>query len=457
MTGAAGAVATGPALDPAGPAPDPTGLTADLTGLVTDPALIRGLALMVPVAAVLAAAAVRRHSERDAAAAILATAWNLTVLAAVNVLAAGAGWWHFAAEGAVWYGVPADLLLGWALLWGALPALAARRAPLPLVVAALAWFDLAVMPLGRPVVVLGDGWLTGETLAVAAALVPGLLLARWTSAGRRLRARVAMQVLLAAGAGLALPVAATQVWRQPSWALGLLAQALAVPVLLGLAAVREFAESGRGTPLPYDPPERLVRTGPYAYVRNPMQVSMAAAYLLLAPFDRVFLAAAAVALAYGAGLAAWHEGERLGERYGAAWEEYRLAVRPWVPRPRPAVPAGAPDATLHVSRVCGECSRVGDWFVRRRPAGLRILAAEDHPAGLRRIAYTAPGGGTVQGVAAVARALVNVHLGWALLGWALLLPGVTWFAQLCVDAFGGGPRAETLFAGRVPGRGGETR
>ncbi|MFF0312496.1 methyltransferase family protein [Streptosporangium sp. NPDC004379] len=450
-------VAVGAPAAAAGPVPDPAGLSAALAGMTADPALVRGLALMVPVAAVLAAAAARRHPERDIAAAILATAWNLTVLAAVNVLAIGAGWWRFTAEGAVWHGVPADLLLGWALLWGALPALAARRAPLPLVVAALAWFDLAVMPLGRPVVVLGDGWLTGETLAVAAALVPGLLLSRWTSAGRRLRARVAMQALLAGGLGLALPIAATQAWRQPSWALGLLVQALAVPLLLGLAAVREFAEEGRGTPLPYDPPERLVRTGPYAYVRNPMQVSMTAAYLLLATLDRVFLAAAAVALAYGAGLAAWHEGERLGERHGAAWEEYRRAVRPWVPRLRPAVPEGVPGATLHVSRVCGQCAGVGAWFARRRPAGLRILAAEDHPAGLRRITYTGPGGGTAQGAAAVARALVHVHLGWALLGWALLLPGVTWFAQLCVDAFGGGPRTEARFAGRVPGRVGQTR
>jgi hypothetical protein len=45
-----------------------------------------------------------------------------------------------------------------------------------------------------------------------------------------------------------------------------------------------------------------------------------------------------------------------------------------------------------------------------------------------------------EGVAAFAHALTHIHLGWALAGWLLLLPGVGWFVQLCVDAFGGGPR-----------------
>ncbi|GAA3148665.1 hypothetical protein GCM10010466_44520 [Planomonospora alba] len=408
-----------------------------------DPALVRGVAVMVPLLAVVAAARLRRPSERDVAAAILATAWNLLALTGVNLLAVEAGWWRFAAEGAVAHGLPVDLLLGWALLWGAVPALAAARAarpaPPPAQAAVLVWLDLAFMPRAAPVVVLGGDWLTGEAVAAAAALVPGLLLARWTAAGVRLRARVGMQVALAAGLGLVLPVAATGVWRQPEWVLGLLAQVLAVPLLLGVAAVREFAAAGGGTPLPYDPPERLVTTGPYAYVRNPMQVSMTAGYLVLAPFAPVFLAAAAVAAAYGAGLAAWHEGERLTGRFGGDWEEYRRRVRPWLPRPRPA-PAPGPPAAVYVSAVCGQCSQVGAWIERRSPVGLRVLAAETRP-GTRRITYEAADGRTAQGVAAFAHALVHVHLGWALVGWALLLPGVARFAQLCADAFGAGPRA----------------
>ncbi|MFF5212051.1 methyltransferase family protein [Streptosporangium sp. NPDC000396] len=337
-----------------------------------DPALIRGLAIMVPALAVVAAAARARPSERDIAAAILATGWNLLALIAVNTLALSAGWWEFHAEGAVVYGMPVDLLLGWALLWGALPVLATRprrtsgrdgtgpggegeaaggawTVPLPLTAAVPAWFDLALMPRGEPVVVLGGDWLVGESVAIVTCLVPGLFLARWTVAGTCLRVRAGFQIVLAGGLGLALPVLLTGVWRQPVWVLGLLAQVLAVPMIFGVTAVREFATVGGGTPLPYDPPRRLVTTGPYAYVRNPMQVSMAAGYLVLAPFDPVFLGAAAVAAAYGAGLAAWHEGEQLARRFGAEWRDYHRAVRPWVPRLRPVMPP----ASVYVTRTCG--------------------------------------------------------------------------------------------------------
>ncbi|GAA2852293.1 hypothetical protein GCM10010517_09960 [Streptosporangium fragile] len=408
-----------------------------MTGVMGDPALVRGLALMVPVAGVAVAAAWRRPGEREIAAAILATVWNLSALAAVNALAPHLGWWEFHAVGAVHRGVPLDLLLGWALLWGALPALAAPAAPLPLTAAALVWLDLAVMPLGEPVVVLGADWLTGEAAAVAAGLVPGLLLAAWTVRDRRLVARALLQVILSGALWLALPVALTGVWRQPAWALGLAAQALAVPLLLGLAAVREFVAAGRGTPLPYDPPRTLVTTGPYAYVRNPMQVSMVAGYLVLGPLDARFFAAAPVAFAYGAGLAAWHEGERLAGRFGAEWAAYRRAVRPWIPRLRPG--PVLPPASLYVARGCATCSSVGEWIARRDPVGLRVLAAESHPEGLRRIAYEGADGRSYRGVAALARALTHVHLGWALAGWALMLPGITWFAQLCTDALGYGP------------------
>ncbi|MFC4113201.1 methyltransferase family protein [Nonomuraea zeae] len=404
---------------------------------MNDPALIRSVALFAPMAAVWIALARRRPGQRDIAAMIVATAWNLLVLGALNVVAVRMGWWTFGARGALVAGVPADLLLGWALLWGALPACTARAQPLPLVAAVLAWLDLAMMPLAEPVVVLGEQWLYGEAAAIGLGLLPGLLLARWTAADRRLPWRVSMQVVLAGGLMLGVPIALTGAWRQPAWALGLLVQVLAVPLVTGLAAVREFTISGGGTPVPYDPPKRLVTSGPYAYLRNPMQSSMAGAYLVLAVADLRFAAAALVCFAYGAGLASWHEGAQLLARYGDGWTTYRTHVRAWLPRLRPY--AGLPHADVHVAATCERCAYVGGWIGRRRPASLRIRPAESHPAGLRRMTYERADGLRAQGVAAFAHVAQHLHLGWAILGWFLLLPGVGWFAQLCADAFGAGP------------------
>jgi hypothetical protein len=98
------------------------------------------------------------------------------------------------------------------------------------------------------------------------------------------------------------------------------------------------------------------------------------------------------------------------------------------------------------------------WFARRSPVLLEIRPAAEHPDVLYRVTYEVPGpAGTprvrAQGVAAVARGLGHVHLGWALAGWALDLPGVRHFAQLGADAFGAGPRPSrtAACASGVPG------
>ncbi|MGI8757712.1 MAG: hypothetical protein ACR2K0_00215 [Acidimicrobiales bacterium] len=133
-------------------------------------------------------------------------------------------------------------------------------------------------------------------------------------------------------------------------------------------------------------------------------------------------AVAAASVAFAAGLAAWHEDLLAGDRFGGGWRRYRASVRTWRPRWQPYVEA---DAVLYVAAGCEPCSTVGAWLQRRRPVGLRLRAAENRAGpGLRRITYVAADGTTASGIAAVAHALEHLHLGWAITGWALRLPGV---------------------------------
>ncbi|MFD7024264.1 methyltransferase family protein [Promicromonospora sukumoe] len=454
-----------------------------MTGLL-DPAtaavVVRGAAVGLPVLAVVVQCALRPPGPRTLAAAITATAWAALLLLLLNVAAPGLGWWTFHATGAVWLGVPTDLWLGWSLLWGAVPALAlaspaqaslsappaqaslsAGHSPLRppgegrmsstqrggggrggvvLVGAGLVWIDLALMPLGEPVVVLGEAWLVGEAVGVATALVPALLLARWTLRGTHVVARAWGQAVWAGGLLLVVPVAALA--PEPRWPTALTSLGLQLTLLLclpGLAAMRELADVGCGTPLPYDPPARLVTSGPYAYLRNPMQATIAAAYATLALTfgEPALLVGTLIAIVYSAGLGEWHEGRQLRQAFGAPYLAYRAAVRPWLPRRRPA--PVAPVATLWVAGDCEQCRGVAAWFGRRSPVRLDLRPAADHPEILYRVTYEAPGV-RAQGIAAIARALGHVHLGWALAGWALGLPGVRHFAQLCTDAFGADPR-----------------
>ena len=99
----------------------------------------------------------------------------------------------------------------------------------------------------------------------------------------------------------------------------------------------EFATRGRGTPMPLDPPRRLVVAGPYRYVRNPMYV---AALLFL--LGQAGLYRATSLLWYAAAFAAavhlfvvGYEEPALRRRFGADYDAYRAAVGRWLPRLRP--------------------------------------------------------------------------------------------------------------------------
>jgi protein-S-isoprenylcysteine O-methyltransferase Ste14 len=228
------------------------------------------------------------------------------------------------------------------------------------------------------------------------------------------------------------------------YALSLILQLLAVPAILGLSAVQEFATRGLGTPIPFDAPRRIVTTGPYAYVANPMQVSAVVLLVLLALIlQNAWVAAAGVmAHLYSAGLAGWDEDADLRERFGEAWPAYRRDARTWIPRVRPWYRDAHPVATLYVSDECGMCQEVAAWFRSRGARGLIIAAAEDHPrGGLRRITYEAVDGSySASGTGAIARALEHTHLGWAFAGFAIRLPIVSPLIQLIADASGAGPR-----------------
>jgi hypothetical protein len=163
---------------------------------------------------------------------------------------------------------------------------------------------------------------------------------------------------------------------------------------------------------------------------------MIAGAILTSP---AMLGAAVAAAAYGAGIAEWHEERQLGRRFGAEWVRYRSAVPSWVPLWRPRI---VEEATLLVAFSCGTCNSIGRWLLARHPRGLAIAAAEDaNDLSLRRVTYVPALGPASTGVAAIARSLEHIHLGWALVGWMLSLPGVLQFAQVIVDVCGPGPQA----------------
>jgi protein-S-isoprenylcysteine O-methyltransferase Ste14 len=415
--------------------------------------LVRAMSLYVPIILTACAFAIVRPNRRQVIGGFLAMAWNLPAILALDVIAMNAGWWRFDASGGLLLGMPVDLWLAWAVLWGPAAAIAFRTTPLFVVCLIALAIDLVLMPAAFPVVRLGSNWLIGECVGLAVCLLPAQLLARWTAAGAFLNGRAFLQAIAFGGVALwVLPAIAIDAsgtaWRHPwslsPWLAGLVVQMLSIPAIVGLSAVQEFATRGGGTPVPFDPPTRIVTSGIYAYVANPMQVSATVMLLALGVVvANLWVALAGVmACVYSIGIAYWDEHQDLRARFGDAWPAYRGAVRHWIPRLRPWYGDGSPVAVLYVSEECGMCSEVGYWYRSRGVRGLSIVAAEKHPlGGLDRITYESLDGSyRVTGTDAVARALEHIHIGWAFLGCLIRLPIVSPLIQLIVDACGGGPR-----------------
>ena len=97
-----------------------------------------------------------------------------------------------------------------------------------------------------------------------------------------------------------------------------------------------FAVRGKGTPLPLDPPKKLVVKGPYGVVRNPMYWSVGSVVLgEAAIFHSVTLARLALIFAVGVILfVLLFEEPELRRKFGAEYEEYCQRVPRWLPRLR---------------------------------------------------------------------------------------------------------------------------
>ena len=117
----------------------------------------------------------------------------------------------------------------------------------------------------------------------------------------------------------------------------------AVPSALGFAValrcIWEFGRTGRGTPAPMAPPQRLVVVGPYRYVRNPMYVGFFVGWLgLWVIFGRATLSAIAIAAAMVLATMLFvvlYEEPTLRRKFGPEYEEYCRNVRRWLPRMHP--------------------------------------------------------------------------------------------------------------------------
>ena len=138
-------------------------------------------------------------------------------------------------------------------------------------------------------------------------------------------------------------------WLLPSWlgfqvdlaGVGRWRWITAVPSVLGFAValrcISDFGWTGRGTPAPFVPPQKLVVVGFYRYVRNPMYVAVVSLI-----FGQGLLFGSVGVLEYG--MVVWlgfhifvlaYEEPTLRATFGDEYTEFSANVRRWLPRVKP--------------------------------------------------------------------------------------------------------------------------
>ena len=112
-------------------------------------------------------------------------------------------------------------------------------------------------------------------------------------------------------------------------------------IVVGVASLVEsflrFALKGLGTPAPVAPPSRLVVSGQYCHVRNPMYVAVLAIVLgqsLVLGSTALLGYAGLLAVLFHAFVVVYEE-PKLTAQFGSSYQEYQAHVSRWWPRIRP--------------------------------------------------------------------------------------------------------------------------
>lgn len=396
--------------------------------------------------------------KRVLVAGMMASAWIAAVLPWVNALCMQLGYWSFHVDHDITLmGLPLSLYIGWMVLWGVLPAFLAilleRWHPF-LIVGIFILLDVISMPYFSPIMLLTDSyeWLVGEVMIVVFCLVPAVYLSRWVIRDSEVGKRSALIssafiIIILTIIPMASPVAGfnfLEVWKSfPSYVQYFYVLLFIILSLPGVAGVTEFARSGDGTPIPYDSPKRLVTSGVYMYVRNPMQLSMVLVILVWAIIFSSWLMVSVglMAIVYSAGIARWSESIDLRGRYGDEWLSYISNVNSWRLSIFPTYVVGG-NAELYIDMECRKCLEIKHWIEKRRPMALNVVpAAMWTREPLSRITYyDSHSGECSQGVLAFAKAIQHIHLGWAFLAWFISLPAISYLIQMAIDSSGAAPQ-----------------
>lgn len=390
---------------------------------------LRWALLLGPIGLVVVMIKVRNLSRRAQIGGLFAFLYGVPMVFVTHSIAIQLGWWRYGWDALMINGIPADILIGGAVLFG--PGLYfsfPNTRPLMICLPIIIGLHGTIFSSLEPLVFAGRNWFWGVIFVFLVAHIPAIYLAKWTEEDRNLPLRCALLAIMTGGMIFAVIPSLIMhamggtwdVLDRPAWVLLVTFLVLGLVSTIGLTANQSLCLQGDGTPIPLDPTKRLVTTGIYSYVSNPMQLSAALGFLVLGIvlLNIWIMVAALMAWIFVQGMVRWHHRHDLLKRFPTGWPEYKENVPEWCPRWRPWVKG---EATLHL--------RPNQTVLRRILTHATGISVRDTSGASRY--ENADNLRDFRGAASALVALTHVNFAWMVFAAALLLP------VLAFDHFGG--------------------
>lgn len=368
------------------------------------------------------------------------TLWVAISLPVINWACVALGFWTFSQAEDLQIFIPYDLLFVWVIVWGTVVPFLFKGSKVFFASVILFWIDVLYMPYleNFDIIRLGEYWLVGEVLLILFVFLPAFmwskLCLRQTHVGiRSLFQFICMAVILCIDIPFITLIYVPHASNFQSGYASYIVQFAFIILLPSFIALMDLSEKGRGTPFPYDPTKALVRSGVYAYIRNPIQWSLTLFFVPLSILynSPLLLVGMVVSVAYSIGISNPQEFESMEQRFGSEWVKYKNSVPAWLFL---WIPADHPKGTIYFKKTCTPCSSVRGWFERRNPFNLEIKHAEEFKGEvLSQVRYVDYHGVESSSIKAISSALEHINLGWATLGWFMRLPGINFILQSIVD------------------------
>ncbi len=355
----------------------------------------------------------------------------------INYVCIHFGFWEFKKTNTI--GMPLDLYFIWVVIWSVIPVYFFKGKYTLLIALFILWLDVLTMPIleEHGILKLNKNWLLGEILIISLVFLPSYYWAKISYQYKQIGIRATFQVTI-----MTLFFLIILPFTMKTYGLletidfcfdSIELQIFFIVVFPSLIAVLDLVQKGQGTPFPYDKTQFLVKSGVYAYCKNPIQWSFTFMFIPLAIFHHsyFFLLGSIGSIAYAFAISDFQEYQDMEMRFNKDWQLYKNNVPKWYFLWKPT---HIPKGIIYFDYNCNTCTSVKNWMKRQKTTNLEIKNAANYKGEkLLQVTYVDYLGNEYKSIKAIAHALEHINLAYANLGWFMRFPIVHQILQTIID------------------------